>query len=364
MQNTPTTSEAHVCRACGAEQSACALDPSLASERRWLCRACEQGASSAGAGVCLGCLTRRPLGEFGQSGPAHAVCARCADRYRQSGLRWCYSCAQALPSARFDAGKGRCQACLAAMAARRAKHCIACGRLLVLDAFARSASSADGRRHTCLTCQGAAPASGAAPRPRSAGRDWVAWAQSILADPDWIIVDTETTGFSRDDVVIELAMLDGSGRTLLNTLVASPIPVPPAVQRLTGITPASLSGAPTLAQLLPALTPLLARGMVAYNAPFDARLLTSSLQRVGVAWTPSRLACALQAFTGYRASVGVPRPGSGATLRDACAQMGIGRTGGHRALDDARATLALLRAMAAERAGAAERAVAAEDGAQ
>jgi DNA polymerase III subunit epsilon len=132
-------------------------------------------------------------------------------------------------------------------------------------------------------------------------------------------------------VVIEIAVLDGAGRTLLDTLVASPIPIPPPVQRLTGITPASLSGAPTLAHLLPALTPLLGRGIVAYNAPFDARMLTSSLRRVGVTWAPSRVACALQAFTGYRASVGAPQPGSGATLGDACAQMGVPRSGGHRA---------------------------------
>ncbi len=356
MQNEPTRSTTHVCRACGAEESACALDPGLTGERRWLCRSCEQGANSAGEGVCLGCLSRRPLADFGQSGPAHAVCARCVDRNRHSGARWCYSCAKAMPSDRFDTGKGRCQDCLATIAARREKHCLTCGRLLVLDSFARTASSADGRRHTCLTCQGGglSPASGAPPRPRSAGRDWVAWARSILADPDWIILDTETTGFSRDDVVIEIALLDGSGRTLLDTLVASPIPVPLAVQRLTGITAASLSGAPTLAQVLPTLTPLLERGIVAYNAPFDARLLTSSLRRVGVTWAPSRVACALQAFTGYRASLGVPQPGSGATLGDACAQLGIPRSGGHRALDDARATLALLRAMAGERVDAAE----------
>jgi DNA polymerase-3 subunit epsilon len=128
----------------------------------------------------------------------------------------------------------------------------------------------------------------------------VSWAQSILADPDWIILDVETTGFSHQDVVIEIAMVDGSGHTLLDSLVASPIPVPIAVQRLTGITPASLASAPTLAQVLPALTSLLSRGVVAYNAPFDARLLASSLQRVGVNWTPSRLACALQAFMGYQ----------------------------------------------------------------
>ena len=113
--------------------------------------------------------------------------------------------------------------------------------------------------------------------------------------------------------------------------------------------PIAPMGAPSLAQLLPTLMPLLERGMVAYNAPFDVRLLASSLRRVGVSWAPSRLACALQAFTGYRASVGAPRPGSGATLGDACAQMGIPRSGGQRALDDARATLALLRAMAEER---------------
>jgi DNA polymerase-3 subunit epsilon len=353
-QNQPTTSAttsvAHVCRACGADESACALDPGIAGERRWLCRSCEHRASSAGEGLCLGCLTRRPLADFGRSGPEHAVCARCHDRNRLSGARWCYSCAQSLPSAGFDAGKGRCQDCLATIAARREKQCIACGRLLALTAFAPTASSADGRRHTCLTCQGGAPSptAGEAPRPRSAARDWVSWAQSILADPDWIFLDTETTGFSRDDVVIEIAILDGSGQTLLDTLVASPIPVPLVVQRLTGITPASLSGAPTLALLLPTLTPLLSRGVIAYNAPFDTRLLTSSLRRVGVSWAPSRVACALQAFTGYRASVGVPRSGAGATLGDACAQMGIPRRGGHRALDDARATLALLRAMALE----------------
>jgi hypothetical protein len=194
MQNQSTTSAAHVCRACGAEESACALDPGFASERRWLCRACEQGARSAGAGVCLGCLERRPLADFGQRGPEHAVCARCADRNRQSGARWCYSCARSLPADRFEAGKGRCQGCLATIAARREKHCIACGRLLPLASFAPTAASADGRRHTCLSCQGGrqAQASAPAPPPRSAARDWVAWAQSILADPDWIIVDTET----------------------------------------------------------------------------------------------------------------------------------------------------------------------------
>src|SRR5262249_1184561 len=158
-----------------------------------------------------------------------------------------------------------------------------------------SSSSADGRRHTCLACTSAAPpAANAGPdRRRGAARDWVAWARSILADRDWVIVDTETTGFSRSDVVVEIAVLDGSGRTLLGPLVPSPIPIPIVVPRLTGITPAALAGAPALTQLLPQLTPLLARGIIAYNAPYDARLLASSLRRVGVNWRTSRTACAL-----------------------------------------------------------------------
>jgi hypothetical protein len=45
-------------------------------------------------------------------------------------------------------------------------------------------------------------------------------------------------------------------------------------------------------------------------------------------------------------------------LGDACAQMGIRRSGGHRAREDARATLALLRAMAGERIDAVEDVVA------
>jgi hypothetical protein len=100
--------------------------------------------------------------------------------------------------------------------------------------------------------------------------------------------------------------------------------------------------------VLPQLSPLLARGIIAYNAPYDVRMLAASLRRLGVSWALTRTACALQAFTGYRASVGVPQPGPGATLGDACAQFGIRRGGAHRELDDARAALALLRAMAGE----------------
>jgi hypothetical protein len=123
--------------------------------------------------------------------------------------------------------------------------------------------------------------------------------------------------------------------------VRSPIPLPVAVQRLTGITPAPLAAAPPLAQTLPQLTLLLARGgssRITRPVPtLHMRLLAASLRRVGVSWTPARRPCALQAFTGYRASVGVPIPGGGATLDDACAQMGIRRGGAHRARDDRRA---------------------------
>lgn len=84
--------------------------------------------------------------------------------------------------------------------------------------------------------------------PAAAGR-----ARRWLADPGTVFIDTETTGFGEADEVIEVAVVEASGRVLLDTLVRPRLPVPPECTRLTGIGEADVSAAPPFREVYPRL---------------------------------------------------------------------------------------------------------------
>jgi hypothetical protein len=54
------------------------------------------------------------------------------------------------------------------------------------------------------------------------------WARELMGRQDWVLLNTETTGLGPDDEVVEIAVLDPTGRALLDTLVRPPRPIPPA----------------------------------------------------------------------------------------------------------------------------------------
>lgn len=53
------------------------------------------------------------------------------------------------------------------------------------------------------------------------------WAREVLADPDTVILDTETTGLEDDARIVDLAVLTVAGDVLVNTLVDPGEPIPP-----------------------------------------------------------------------------------------------------------------------------------------
>lgn len=171
-----------------------------------------------------------------------------------------------------------------------------------------------------------------------------------------VIFDTETTGieFGRDRI-IELgavALEDGVETDSLNVLIRLPEgeTLPPFITELTGITDLQLmtegveqaEAADDFCRLLNgAERPLL----VAYNAQFDLNFLYHFLRpsgQVGVLRAPRFL----DALTVYRDRRDYPHK-----LCNAIDAYGLGErvVNSHRAVDDARATVALLEAMAAER---------------
>lgn len=171
-----------------------------------------------------------------------------------------------------------------------------------------------------------------------------------------VVFDTETTGieFGRDRIIeLGAVLLEGGRETdSLDVLVRLPEgqTLPPFITGLTGITDEQLlaegveqrAAAEAFCKLLEgAERPLLA----AYNAQFDLNFLYWFLRPYGLA-DVLRLPRFLDALTVYRDRRDYPHK-----LCNAIEAYGLGDTAvnSHRAVDDARATVQLLEAMAAER---------------
>ena len=145
------------------------------------------------------------------------------------------------------------------------------------------------------------------------------------------VVDTETTGFSKADRIVEIAVLtvvDGEIVDEFDTLLQpqrDPGPV-----HIHGITPAMLQVAPRFADVAHDIAVRLDGAvLVAHNIHFDLRMLRAEFDRTGVAeFDPGDGICTYR-LTRKKLSV-------------AAAEAGLESTS-HTALDDARAAAALAR---------------------
>ena len=171
-----------------------------------------------------------------------------------------------------------------------------------------------------------------------------------------VIFDTETTGIEFEkDRIIELGAVSlerGTEVDSLNVLIRLPEgqTLPPFITELTGITDAQLlSEGVEQAEAVEAFCRLLEGAerplLVAYNAQFDLNFLYHFLRpygRVSVLRAPRFL----DALTVYKDRRDYPHK-----LCNAIEAYGLETqvVNSHRAVDDARATVALLESMAAER---------------
>ena len=169
-----------------------------------------------------------------------------------------------------------------------------------------------------------------------------------LSQVTFVVVDLETTGASAATCAITEvgAVRVRAGEVVgeLSTLVRPPGPVPAEIVALTGITEASLVGAPPIAAVLPPLLEMLHGAvLVAHNARFDVAFLRAAARATGAGWPEVTV---LDTLALARAVL--PRPEVRdhrlATLAE---HLGASTTPTHRALDDARATVDVLHALIA-----------------
>ncbi|EFC80777.1 DEDD exonuclease domain-containing protein [Parafrankia sp. EUN1f] len=180
--------------------------------------------------------------------------------------------------------------------------------------------------------------SGAAPRQAS-----LADLGRPLSDLTFVVVDLETTGGSpATSEITEIGAVKVRGGQVLgemSSLVRASTPIPPVVSVLTGITDSMLATAPTLDEVVPTFLEF-SRGavLVAHNAAFDLGFLRAAAQACGYpvpAWEHlDTVLIARRVVT--RDEAPNCRLASLATL------FGSPTEPNHRALADARATVAVL----------------------
>lgn len=107
--------------------------------------------------------------------------------------------------------------------------------------------------------------------------DVVTWAKLMLTLTDWVILDTETSGLDGNAEICQIAIIDHTGATLLDTLVKPTLPIPAAASRIHGITDATVQDAPLWADVREQVQQIVAGKIVLiYNAEYDTRLMRQS----------------------------------------------------------------------------------------
>ncbi|MEG3904814.1 3'-5' exonuclease [Microcoleus sp. B4-C5] len=84
----------------------------------------------------------------------------------------------------------------------------------------------------------------------------VLWAREQLSQNDWVILDTETTGLVRAEIV-EIAIINHLGEMLLNTLIKPTVPIPAEAAYLHGISDAMVADAPSFPEVYPRIVEVL-----------------------------------------------------------------------------------------------------------
>jgi DNA polymerase-3 subunit epsilon len=171
----------------------------------------------------------------------------------------------------------------------------------------------------------------------------VQWARELVSHP-FLILDTETTGLSSWDRIVEIAVIDETGGVLLNTLINPKIYIPVGVSAIHGITDEMVRDKPSFQDILPELEAILTGKPVAiYNVAFDKRFLARS----GLKVDDYEFQCAMLMYAKFRGVwSNYYKNWRRQSLRRACHYCSIQSNNMHRAASDCEATRQIINYMA------------------
>ena len=159
---------------------------------------------------------------------------------------------------------------------------------------------------------------------------------------DFVILDTETTGFGGWDEITELGIIDADGNEVYRSLFATTTPIPKRVTDITGITNEMLVGKPRLIDEWDKIKHAInGKRIMAYNTKFDRRLIIQTVDKYkGNVQEAEKLfensLDAMEIYGEYR---------SKCKLAEAAKECGVEVIQTHRATDDCLMTLRVLQVL-------------------
>lgn len=180
------------------------------------------------------------------------------------------------------------------------------------------------------------------PRNRS---EAIRWAQQMMQESA-VFLDFETTDI-KDAEVVQVGVLGMDEQPIIETLVKPAKPINPRAMAVHGITHEMVEDAPSFESIYVQLSVALAgRYVIAYNAPFDQKVLIGACERRGLPLPKVKYwACAMRAYAVYHGHAG-KHGYQWQSLSKACAQQRITVDKAHDAMGDCLMTLALVKRMA------------------
>lgn len=183
----------------------------------------------------------------------------------------------------------------------------------------------------------------------------IRWAQAIVGQPQTgrrvVVLDTETSGLDETSMVIEVSIVDLAGNTIYDSLVCpgDDVVISAKASEVHGIDRDMVYWAEKFEDVWKELCPILESSeIVIYNAAYDVRLLRQTAEKNGLEMPALTTHCLMHQFSMYYGElIGPDKEGCYKNKKQdiACREFGV-TLGTHRALDDAKAALNVLRAMA------------------
>ena len=174
---------------------------------------------------------------------------------------------------------------------------------------------------------------------------------SVIRGGEFLILDTETTGLERGEVV-QISVIDSTGAALINTLVKPIESIPASTTRIHGITNGMVATAPRFADIVENLRQTISgKHVIVYNAVYDRKMLHQSAEAAGIEKTDwralSRWWCAMEGFAEvYGDYNSMRRSYRWQKLSTAAQYYHLPVVDAHSALGDCLTTLAICKRMA------------------
>ena len=179
---------------------------------------------------------------------------------------------------------------------------------------------------------------------------------------DYVIIDTETTGLTKHDEIIEIAIINMCGEVLLDTLIKPCRPIPAEATEINHITNEMVANAPAWADVFPKVLAIISsHKWLAWNSGFDARMLDQTCLTTGFFFNENSNFSPLVASTIHTSHIDAKavydqwygeydekrKSFKRQSLTTAAARHGVLVEGAHRALADCKMVLGVLQKVCA-----------------